>query len=103
LGLHRIVLADVNSDADQLCPQRFGFLAGQRDVFAMCDFLRAAGIKALPSDDGVAIIISVRTGEASRQVRRALVYFIVAAAYRFDADIRVLTASGMNPGGVNSN
>jgi hypothetical protein len=69
----------------------------------MCDFLRAARIKALPADDGAAIIISVRSSDASRQVHRALVHFIVAAAYRFDADIRILTASGMRLGGVNSN
>jgi hypothetical protein len=103
MGLHRIALTDVNADANKLCPRKFGLLAGQRDAFAMCDFLRAAGINALPSEDGAAIIIPIRSSEARRQIHCALVYFIVAAAYRFDADIRVLTATGTHPGGVNSN
>jgi hypothetical protein len=103
MALHRIALADVNADADELCPRKVGLLAGQRDVFAMCDFLRAAGINALPSEDGAAILIPIRGSEAIRQIHRALVCFVVAAAYRFDADIRALAATGTHPGGVNSN
>ena len=102
MGQHRIVVADVNAEADALISRKFGLPAGKRDASAMCHFLRSAGVRAIPSADGVTITIPVRNTETTQELHDALVYFIVAAAYRFEADIRVLTAIGTYQGDVNS-
>jgi hypothetical protein len=100
---HRIVVADVNADAERLICRRATLLAGQRDACAMYDFLHSAGVRATPSADGATIAVHVRNVAAARHIRSALVCFIAAAALRFEADVSVLTAIGEYRGGVNCN
>lgn len=103
MGKHRIVVAEVNAEADRLICRTATLLAGQRDACAMYDFLHSAGVRATPSADGATIAVRVRSVAAARHIRSALVCFIAAAALRFEADVAILTAIGEYRGGVNCN